>query len=365
MAKEFLTDVLVDGDVSLGAGKCVFLLDSSGNKIGYVGVDADPANYLVLGNGAAPVGAGQDPINIDIATGQLAVPQINYSGNTTITGLVSMSLPTGGNNNNINPGTNLYSILSLTGTAAATVRNVVTGIVAGLNSQVIVIKNNGIDGTNSSIVLSHEDTNSTAGNRISTSNGRILYLPYGEYVTFIYDGSVSRWVQLTFPKPFSILATTTIPAGNTISNTNTATTFSTVVTVPPSVLCGAGQVLRVRAHGTMSTAAAAPTLNISGLFGANTLFQTGATSLPASLGSGTGWGVDLQLVVQSFNGTSITADRQGLCYMGTTLAPIAFTSTAGYTSINRMDISLRVQWSAAAAANSITLRQLTATVENP
>lgn len=77
------------------------------------------------------------------------------------------------------------------------IATVVTGIEAGSAGQILLWHN--IDAADS-VTFNHENTNSTAANRILTPNDVDFILNDGEGCLFWYDGSASRWRILAAPQ---------------------------------------------------------------------------------------------------------------------------------------------------------------------
>ena len=97
---------------------------------------------------------------------------------------------TNGTNDNFSLGTSVYSMYRITGPTADFS---LTGIVpvTGSDGQVITLQNT----TDYNITIKHENTNSTAANRIYVTGERDYYLT-GKYtsITLHYSFSLSRWI---------------------------------------------------------------------------------------------------------------------------------------------------------------------------
>ena len=179
------------------------------------------------------------------------------------------------------------------------------------------------------------------------------------------------------------LANTTVPAGNTVANTATRTTFAdTAIIINPNtdIATGNGKLFTFTGYGYVSSMASAPgTLAISVVFtntGSTTVLGTTTISLPASLANagfmihgfvlvcatGTSQG---KLACQAF----LTLDNAGTPISGAVVN--AGTGTAGQIaptngtiSTQNVTLGLAAQFSVANAANSVTLSQLIVEAKN-
>src|SRR5690606_32108197 len=83
-------------------------------------------------------------------------------------------------------------------------------------------------------------------------------------------------------------ANTSVPAGNTVTDTTAETAFESEYEIPAEQL-QAGSVIRIRAAGVYSTDAVAPTLRIRVRLGGDTILDSGAVTATAAL-TDAGWG---------------------------------------------------------------------------
>lgn len=157
-----------------------------------------------------------------------------------------------------------------------------------------------------------------------------------------------------------VFANTTVPAA--VSNTTTETDFAQNYSIPAND-CQPGRVFRITAQGVYSI----PTLTNPGITikvkaGSTVLGTTGSNTLGTSVLTNRQWRVEFQFIclTTGVSGTveaggtftrftSATADA--LWEMSNT-APVTVDTTTAQT------LQISAQWSAAAAANTITLRQL-------
>ena len=164
-----------------------------------------------------------------------------------------------------------------------------------------------------------------------------------------------------------ISANTSIPGGNTVANTTTETAFSSSYTIPANTLV-AGSVVRVKLWGVYGTTIISPMLTGKVKWGSQTLLNTGALSAAVSL-TNAGWFADCSFLVQSAGGSGVV-DAQGFAEFASAATTglsvnVPNTSTFTVDTTATQAITVTVQWSAANAANTITLRQMVVEVLNP
>ena len=193
--------------------------------------------------------------------------------------------------------------------------------------------------------------NSLTGALSIVAGANITVTPLGSTITIAAAGGAGTLLY----------ANTTVPSGDTVANTTTATFFASSYTVPANSLV-AGQVIRINFAGVYSTISSSPgTITFSLYLGTTLLSATVAIALSASQ-SNSGFRGSLHLIVDTI-GSSGTVECQGLLFMsGGGTAVIYFTNTATQTvNTTTADIlELEVQWSVANAGNTITLRQFIA-----
>lgn len=153
-------DVLAVADPSTGiAGK------STCNQITYTGL-ASWSKFTTYGSFAFQ----PNTVNISTTTHNLQIGvaglvKINCTSNTDLTGLVSENLQS---NTVITPG---------------------GSTTAALDGQVVYLLNTGTN----TLTLKHDDSGSSAVNRLYTHNGNNLQLVSGHITLCLYDTAVSRW----------------------------------------------------------------------------------------------------------------------------------------------------------------------------
>lgn len=151
---------------------------------------------------------------------------------------------------------------------------------------------------------------------------------------------------------------TSIPAGNTVANDATETAFESEYTLIAGQL-QAGSVVRVKLFGTFGTDAVAPTLRLRVNLGASTVLDTGDVTLTPGL-SDAGWTLS-GLLVCFDAGASGEIEAQGLAEFATgpdgQLVNLANASTFTIDTTDALTLSATVEWGAADADNTITLRE--------
>lgn len=155
-------------------------------------------------------------------------------------------------------------------------------------------------------------------------------------------------------------ANTDIPAGNTVANTVTETTFTSQATLPPEMWFP-GRTFQLNAIGLIGTAALLPTINVKVKLGSTVIGATGSQSAIASLASNQ-WSLTLFMTVVSVS-SSGTMEVQGNAKLqssisGQLVLPITNTSVVTLDMTASQTLSITITWGAASTSNTITLRQL-------
>ena len=158
----------------------------------------------------------------------------------------------------------------------------------------------------------------------------------------------------------------TIPAGNTVANTVTKTAFTSSYTIPANTL-QVGTVLRIGVFGMYGTSVVAPsiisTVNLNG----TDYLTTGSITAVANT-TAAGWNGYALMTVTAI-GVTGTIECQGFLNFATaatTSLSVSLTNSSAQTidtTINQV-LTLSAQWSAAAAANTVTMRELAVEVLN-
>ncbi|HSH31078.1 MAG TPA: hypothetical protein VK963_00200, partial [Candidatus Saccharimonadales bacterium] len=153
---------------------------------------------------------------------------------------------------------------------------------------------------------------------------------------------------------------TTIPAGNTWSNTTAENNFASNYSLPADSLIP-GKVIKITARGSHgTTSVTGGNMNIRLKFGSTVLVATGSQVLTPGLNSNTGW--QAEFTITGVSNTTVEAQGRATYSNGSistaNTALVTLDTTLGHT------IQLSEQWSSASNSNTITLRQLIIEVLN-
>lgn len=158
-----------------------------------------------------------------------------------------------------------------------------------------------------------------------------------------------------------LYANTSVPGGNTVSNTTSATAFTSSYTVPASSLVS-GEVLRIKCAGVYGTAVAAPgTLTLTVKAGSTVLATVTSATVTGNL-SNQGWWLEAAITVDTI-GSSGTWMTQAIGELEGGVGLSMWnngvnTSTATINTTVTQALTVVVTWSSAQAANTITLEQM-------
>lgn len=167
------------------------------------------------------------------------------------------------------------------------------------------------------------------------------------------------------PGAILVYVNTTVPAGNTVTNTSSETFFASSYSVPAGSLA-IGTVLRVKFFGIYSTGVVAPSLILRVYFGATILIASGTLTTVAGV-TNDGWSAEGLFTVQTI-GASGTIEAQGLSEFSTASTAVLFVNmdnTAPITVDTTIAEIVRasVQWGGTVnASDTITLREMTVEV---
>lgn len=165
-----------------------------------------------------------------------------------------------------------------------------------------------------------------------------------------HDGGISRALRF---------ASTSIPAGNTVANTTSETAFASSYTLPAGQLA-IGDVLEVNLCGRFGTTILAPTLRGRIKLAGTALIDTGALTLLANL-TNNPWHAHALLTVMAIGASGSLECAAALHFSTSATAAITSLVSGGAVTINTAAASaltVTAQFSAADAANTITLRQM-------
>jgi hypothetical protein len=154
-------------------------------------------------------------------------------------------------------------------------------------------------------------------------------------------------------------------AGPALTNTTTQTSLlngQAKFTLPAQFMEFIGQKLRIKAAGTMSTAASTPgTFSFFVVFGAISVYAGGASGTLATSASNATWKLEIDLTMRAVgSATTATAAGSGTFFStalsATTPVQVLATpgSLTGFDSTSATLVDLQGAWSVASASNTIT-----------
>jgi Collagen triple helix repeat (20 copies) len=162
-----------------------------------------------------------------------------------------------------------------------------------------------------------------------------------------------------------VYANTTIPVGNTVSNTSAETFFASTYTIPAGSLA-AGMVIRLKLFGVYSTGIVAPSLILRVYFGSTVMIASGTLTTVAGV-TNDGWSAEGLFTVQTI-GSLGTIEAQGLSEFSTASTAVLFINmdNAAPVTVNTTiaeTVQASVQWGGTVnASDTITLREMTVEV---
>lgn len=136
------------------------------------------------------------------------------------------------------------SLIRLTGSTASDVH----GLTSSADAKQIFLYNN----TNQTITIKHQSgTESTAANRIITSDGQDLTLSSGKSIQLGYDSAQSRWIVLSTSESSASSSGTKnyIVNGDASAGTAGWTTYTSVLTVTAANVDTGGNTFTITGHG--------------------------------------------------------------------------------------------------------------------
>lgn len=162
-----------------------------------------------------------------------------------------------------------------------------------------------------------------------------------------------------------VYVNTTVPGGNTVSNTTSETFFTSAYAIPAGTLA-AGMVVRVRLFGVYSTGIVAPSLILKIYFGSTVMIASGTLTTVAGV-TNDGWSAEGVFVVQTI-GSSGTIEAQGLSEFSTASTAVLFvnmdnTAPVTVNTTISQTVQASVQWGGTVnTSDTITLREMTVEV---
>jgi len=254
--------------------------------------------------------------------------------------------------NNTFTGTNAFngSTFSIGGAANTAKFNVASLFNIDTTNSIVSI--GAVDGTATVLVV---DTKNTAGDPTGSSatNGAMYYNSSLQEFRCYSNGD---W----WPCHDSVTANTSVPGGNTFSNTNAENIFASNATIPANE-CKTGKVYRITAAGIYGTVGlGAPTLTMRLKFGTTNILATAANGTSAGASSRQ-WTLNASIICQTAPSASATVEGQGWITRSTSAIAAAFWEFDG-TAVTvdttaAQTVQLSAQFGTANASNTITLRQ--------
>lgn len=207
------------------------------------------------------------------------------------------------------------------------------------------------------------DSYSGAGDPTGGVNGAMYYNSAKGKLRCLEAGT---WANCT---P-TVVANTTVPAGNTVANTATETSFTNTYNIAAND-CIPGRVYNVVARGVYGTTTTAPTLLMKLKLGTTVLTQTGGGTALNTTANMTNqqWTLRADIICNT-TGASGTVEAQGMFERATSNianAPWSMINTAPITvdTTTAQSLQISAKWNTANAANTITMRQFIVTVADP
>lgn len=255
--------------------------------------------------------------------------------------------------NNTFTGTNAFNGATLSVGGAANTAKFNVASLFNVDTTNSIVSIGAVDGTATVLVV---DTKNTAGDPTGSSatNGAMYYNSSLQEFRCYANGN---WG----PCHGSVTANTSVPVGNTFTNTAAENIFASNATIPANE-CRAGKVYRITAVGTYGTQAlTAPSLTMRLKFGTTDIIATPANATTASL-TGRQWTLNASVICQTAPSTTATVEGQGWITRSTSAVAAVnweFDSTGSVTVDTTVPqtVQLSAQFGTANAANTITLRQ--------
>jgi hypothetical protein len=255
--------------------------------------------------------------------------------------------------NNTFTGTNAFngSTFSIGGTANTAKFNVASLFNVDTTNGIVSI--GAADSTATVLVV---DTKNTAGDPTgaSATNGAMYYNSSLQEFRCYANGD---W----WPCRGAVTANTSVPAGNTFSNSAAENIFASNATIPANE-CKTGKVYRITASGSYGTQGlTAPSLTMRLKFGTTDIIATPANATSAGA-SGRQWTLIAAVICQTAPSATATVEGNGTITRSTSAVAAVtweFDSTGSVTVDTTVPqtVQLSAQFGTANAANTITLRQ--------
>lgn len=158
-----------------------------------------------------------------------------------------------------------------------------------------------------------------------------------------------------------------VPAGNTIASTSSATSFLSSYTIPANRLV-AGSLIEVDLFGILGTDVAAPTLILAVRVGGVVFVGTAAVTMTAGM-TALGWHMRARVLVTAA-GAGGTAEAHGDATVPTSstvsqAVPCWNTSALALDTTATKVVDARAHWGTSHASNTITLHLMTVKILDP
>jgi fibronectin-binding autotransporter adhesin len=308
--------VSLNGDTTIASGKNftqsgggTFSTGTGANSLNGDTTIASGKNFTQNGGGTFSSGSGTNTLNGDTTVAGTKTFTVN-GGNTTlganldVTGSTAYKkgtdFSTNGTTDNA-PFSNA-SLIRLTGTTAQTI----TGIAGGRDGYLLTIINAG----SVAATLTNNDSNSSAGNRITTGGGSIS-LPVGANIALVYDSTAAVWrtssgnttsLQAAYNNSTSPQITLSSANGGLVVQDASSAIGADLFTVQSNG--GSTKYLNV----TSSTVAINDNVTVSGTYNTNTFTSTALTFGGAS---GTVSSSSGNLTIQAASSNALILDTAG------------------------------------------------------
>lgn len=151
------------------------------------------------------------------------------------------------------------------------------------------------------------------------------------------------------------LVKTTVAAGTTLTNTTTETSLGDTYVIPAGSL-RAGDVIKIRSHGTTPSTNSTDTLTVKIKIGSNIILATAATDVA----NNDAWTLDATIQVRTIgaSGTIISFGAAGLGVPGTATMRVSNMASATVDTTGDLTIDVTGTWSAASASDQAAQQAL-------
>jgi len=145
-------------------------------------------NVAITNSYSLWVQAGDTRLDGNVGLGAAPVAKLDVAGNLALRAVSPAALAAGTTNNYAGAAGRTWVRL-----AANALGSTVTGFTGGVDGALMIVLNLG----SGSLTLSHQNTGSSAANRMITTTGLDVVLTTDGIASFIYDSGTSRWRQIS------------------------------------------------------------------------------------------------------------------------------------------------------------------------